>query len=142
MAVPLRHEFAIVWLHLPRIKKAVNPYLCKMNRSFQQTIQIFLPGPQLETTPAVSRVESETGVLATSQSDQELPLHYMRKRRRERQVLESHPGGSSLHFSKKSKQNENDDVFTYLHPLQDYLHPGLDGMSFFQFGLRSQLKSR
>ena len=114
-----------------------------MNDSYLQTIQIFLPETQLEPTAAGSRAECETGELVGSKADRERPqASSMRKKRRERQSLESRGESSHLrqHSAKKSKQKNKNDVCAHLHPLQDYLHPGLDGAPFFQPCLRSQVE--
>ncbi|KAF8552141.1 hypothetical protein OG21DRAFT_170778 [Imleria badia] len=103
-----------------------------MNDPFLHKIQIFLPETQLQTIAAGSRDECETEKLVPSKGK--------RKVQRERQSLES-GSGSSHHRqypTKKSKQKENNDVYTHLHPLQDYLHPGLDGTPFSQWCLCSQ----
>jgi hypothetical protein len=115
----------------------------KMNNSFLQTIQVFLPGTQLESTTAGSRVEYETGELVTCKTDRGRPqASSTRKKRRERQSLESRGEGSHhrQYSAKKPKQNKNNDVYAHLHPLQDYLHPGLDGTPFFLPYLRFQIE--
>ena len=102
-----------------------------------QKIQIFLPGTRLEITPTGSQAK-ETRELITSKSDREQPP---RKRRRDRQSLEN--GGESSHrlySAKKSKQNDDNDVCQHLHPLQDYLCPGLDGTPFCQSCLGSHIE--
>lgn len=87
-----------------------------------QKIQIFLPGTQLESG---YRIKCETGESVTSKTDHEHAQSSSAGKRKR--------GGESSHrrqySAKKSKQN--DDVCTHLHPLQDYLHPGLSGMPFF-----------
>ena len=114
-----------------------------MNDSSLQTIHIFLPETQLETTSAGPRVECETERLAAGQRDREPRASSIGKRKKERWSLAS--GGESSHHrkyptGKKSKQTENNGVHPHLHPLQDYLHPGLDGTPFFQWFLWSQIK--
>lgn len=105
------------------------------NGSPRQTVQIFLPG-ELLGTAADSRIKCETGEPLTSKTDRKRrrrPTSSVGKGKRERQLL-TESGFSSSHdrqrSPKKSKQND-DNVYT-LHPLQDYLHPGLDGTPSFE----------
>lgn len=98
-----------------------------------QTIHISLPGTQLENTATGSRVS------VTSKTDRKEAQSSSADKRKESGGL----GGESSHHrqysAKKSRQDDND-IYTRLHPLQDYLHPGLDGTSFFLPYLYSQIE--
>ncbi|KAH0834689.1 hypothetical protein J3R83DRAFT_10216 [Lanmaoa asiatica] len=108
------------------------------------TIRIFLPGTQLENAAAGSRVKCGKGEesVTSKTAREQVKSSLTGKRKRERQSLES--GGDRSHHrqysAKKSKQNDNADVYTHLHLLQDYLQPGLDGTPFSQPCLRFQIE--
>ncbi|KAG6379513.1 hypothetical protein JVT61DRAFT_10004 [Boletus reticuloceps] len=87
---------------------------------------------QLGSTATVgSRVECEAGELVTRKTDQEQTQAKTAKKRTRRERHTSESAGENSHHrrysAKKSKQNNNNSVYAHLHPLQDYLHPGLDG---------------
>ncbi|KAF8429464.1 uracil-DNA glycosylase-like protein [Boletus edulis BED1] len=78
-----------------------------------------------------SRVECEAGELVTRKTDQEQTQAKTAKKRTRRERHTSESAGENSHHrdrrysAKKSKQNNNS-PYAHLHPLQDYLHPGLD----------------